>query len=102
MNSNTLDLLLSAMLDANMIQYETSEQQKNLALYNKLQSIGLTAEQLDIVSEIVSDQAYADCKAGFHAGFMAALDILGEKERAALNAKNYNPLDPFTTAFGEQ
>lgn len=67
------------MLNADKIHRRSDEQKKNLDICNKLQSIGLTAEQIDAVSEIISDQACNDCNAGFHAGFMAALDILNEK-----------------------
>lgn len=76
---NTIDMIFTAMLDAGKIHRRSDEQKKNLELCNKLQSIGLTAEQIDAVSEIISDQSCADCNAGFHAGFMAALDILNER-----------------------
>ena len=102
MNTSTLEILFDAMLDENMIQYEADEQKKNLELYNRLSAVGLTSEQMDIVSETISEQAYADCRAGFHAGFMAALDILSERDKTVAKAENYNPLSSFTTTSDKQ
>lgn len=102
MNTSTLEILFDAMLDANMIQYEADEQKKNLDLYNRLSTVGLTPEQMDIVSETIADQAYSDCRAGFHAGFMAALDIVNERNKAVAKAENYNPLSSFTTTSDKQ